>query len=216
MRRGWILPRSGNERRQQLHVLVVDVVDLLDAELADAPAPEERPPPALLVLVVLAASASPPPRPPPSLSKSLIGHLPAEAHRPAPSMSSSSSSRRLPLGLGRLGRQAAAHAALGHRRPCGASCARSATASSSSTRTIMWRMTMSNTRSRRSSSAVIARRAVDDVEDVDALAMAGDLVGQLAAAPVFGFFDGRRRSDRRRPRPAGAARPAPLRWSRAE
>src|SRR5262245_1526184 len=32
----------GHERRQQLHVLVVDVVDLVRAELADLPAPEHR------------------------------------------------------------------------------------------------------------------------------------------------------------------------------
>src|SRR5690606_38927580 len=35
------LAALGNERRQGLHVLVVDVVDLLDAEAADAAAAEE-------------------------------------------------------------------------------------------------------------------------------------------------------------------------------
>src|SRR5690606_10480291 len=63
-----------DERRQQLHVLVVHVVDLLDAELADAPAAEESAAPApLLVLVPVGRSAasaihlahrSPPPRMP--------------------------------------------------------------------------------------------------------------------------------------------------------
>src|SRR5262245_26476800 len=35
------LPALGQERRQQPDVLVVDVIDLLSAELAHAPAPEE-------------------------------------------------------------------------------------------------------------------------------------------------------------------------------
>src|SRR5688572_3967054 len=49
------------KRRQQAHVLVVDVVDLLRAELADAPAPEEataRGLAALAVLLVLVAAAA--------------------------------------------------------------------------------------------------------------------------------------------------------------
>src|SRR5438270_7261762 len=49
-----------NERRQQTHVLVVDVVDLLRAELADAPAPEEaaaRALPLLVLVVFLRAAA---------------------------------------------------------------------------------------------------------------------------------------------------------------
>ena len=36
------LPALGQERRQQADVLVVDVVDLLGAELTDAPAPGEK------------------------------------------------------------------------------------------------------------------------------------------------------------------------------
>ena len=40
MRRGTILPRSAMKRVQQPHVLVVDVVDLLDAEAAHLLAPE--------------------------------------------------------------------------------------------------------------------------------------------------------------------------------
>src|SRR5215218_1309739 len=55
------LAALGNERRQQPHVLVVDVVDLLRAELADA-APAEEPAAraiaALLVLVVLLVAAA--------------------------------------------------------------------------------------------------------------------------------------------------------------
>src|SRR4051812_33318343 len=42
-----------NERRQQPHVLVVDVIDLLRAELADAPAPEEAAARALSLLVLV-------------------------------------------------------------------------------------------------------------------------------------------------------------------
>ena len=44
MRRGNTLARSGHEALQELHVLVVDVVDLVRAELADLPTTEERPP----------------------------------------------------------------------------------------------------------------------------------------------------------------------------
>ena len=40
MRRGVILPRSRNERVQQSDVLVIDVVDLVDAETANLLAPE--------------------------------------------------------------------------------------------------------------------------------------------------------------------------------
>jgi len=56
------LAALGDEWRQQAHVLVVDVVNLVRAELADPPPAEEsaaaRPISALLVLVVLLAAAA--------------------------------------------------------------------------------------------------------------------------------------------------------------
>ena len=56
MRRGRILPRSGTNGREQLDVLVVDVVDLVRAELADLAAPEE-------VALALLLARRPRPRP---------------------------------------------------------------------------------------------------------------------------------------------------------
>src|SRR5207248_3584351 len=41
---GQNLPALGNERAEQLHVLVVDIVDLVRAELADLAAAEQRTP----------------------------------------------------------------------------------------------------------------------------------------------------------------------------
>src|SRR5262245_3572818 len=57
------LAALGNERRQQAHVLVVDVVDLVRAELADAAPAEESAaagtiPLRLVVLLAAAAAAS--------------------------------------------------------------------------------------------------------------------------------------------------------------
>ena len=49
---------------------------------------------------------------------------------------------------------------------------------------------MSNTRRRRSSSAVSAAGPLMTVEHVDALAVAGNLVGQAATSPVLGLLDG--------------------------
>src|SRR5688572_18683135 len=47
------LAALGDEGRQHLDVLVRDVIDLLDAELADAPAPEESAATRALVVLVL-------------------------------------------------------------------------------------------------------------------------------------------------------------------
>src|SRR6185436_19582387 len=46
-----------NERRQEFHVLVADVVDLLDAEHAHAPAAEKRAASALVLVVLLVLAA---------------------------------------------------------------------------------------------------------------------------------------------------------------
>src|SRR6185503_12036018 len=141
-----------NERRQELHVLVADVVDLLDTELAQAaPAEERAASAALLVLLVLAASTAA------AVSTVVKVHHRSPPRKPisGPSTSSSSSCRRLrscSVGSGGNPRRTrrAVMAALRF------VLARSATASSWSTRTIMWRITRSKTRRRRSSSAVIS------------------------------------------------------------
>src|SRR6476660_5925531 len=55
----------GHKGRQELDVLVVDVVDLVRAELADLAAPEHRPPlPLLLLFIFLVAAAAAATRPP--------------------------------------------------------------------------------------------------------------------------------------------------------
>src|SRR5580765_1050345 len=55
------LAALGHERTQQLHVLVVDIVDLVRAELADLPAAEHRPPlPLRFVTGLLVAPAAAP------------------------------------------------------------------------------------------------------------------------------------------------------------
>src|SRR5205085_12375608 len=54
----------GYERAEQLRVFVIDIVDLVRAELADLPAPEHRPPLLLLfvgALLVAAPAAAPSP-----------------------------------------------------------------------------------------------------------------------------------------------------------
>src|SRR4051812_11673603 len=58
------LPALRHERAQQLHVLVIDVVDLVCAELANLAAAEHRPALSLLLvrgLLVAAAAAAPRP-----------------------------------------------------------------------------------------------------------------------------------------------------------
>ena len=200
IRRGWILPRSGNERRQQLHVLVADVVDLLDAELADAPATEERAARRPCPCPCPCRLSRPPPRPP-RIPAVKVAHRspPAKAHAPGRPCHRPLPRRRLRSLLGRLGRQAAPHAARSPSRSCGA-CARAPPrASSSSTRTIMWRMTMSNTRRRRSSSAVIVGRAVDDLRGRTRPRGDGQSRTRAGAGPSSRSFRWCRRSVRRWP-----------------
>src|SRR5262245_1272482 len=71
-----------NERREQLHVAVADVVDLLDAELAHAPAPEERAARAALAPVLVARRAAPAAAPAPILVK-VADHRSPPARKPA-------------------------------------------------------------------------------------------------------------------------------------
>src|SRR5262249_20676019 len=140
-----------NERRQHLDVFVADVVDLLDAEFADAPPPEKCPPPAALFLVVLLGAAA-------SAPAVIVSHRSPLSRNPiSPPVSRSSFSSRLrcssvSVGSGGRPRRSRRATVAALRRVL----ARSATASSSSTRTRRWRMTTSKTRRRRSISAVIA------------------------------------------------------------
>src|SRR3954463_15409579 len=89
------LAALGNERRQQAHVLVVDVVDLLRAELADA-APAEEPAAraslALALVVLLAAAAAP--------ATTFFAHRPSAPSMFMSSASSLSRSPRRSLGCG--------------------------------------------------------------------------------------------------------------------
>ena len=113
-----------NERRQQLHVLVIDVINLLDAELADPTAPEE--PAASPGLVARGATV-------PATGSPAA----AASSNPCPSRSSLASPfaerpfhhalavvvivlAALALGFGRLGRQAATAPAAPLLRTCGA------------------------------------------------------------------------------------------------
>src|SRR5438552_1898610 len=79
------LAALGDERRQHLDVLVADVVDLLDAELADPPAPEKRAPRALVLVVLLGAAAA-------ALLFVVAHRSPLSGRKPISGMSKSSSS----------------------------------------------------------------------------------------------------------------------------
>src|SRR5260221_6111647 len=141
-----------DERGEQTDVFIVDVVDLVRAELADTPAPEEAAAGALplLVLVVLLRAAAP------AATTTFAAHRCPSASRPITPSSWSSLSRspRRSDACGSGGRPRAvrrrAWVALRSLR------SRSATRRSSSTRTVRCRMIVSVTRRRRSISFIIS------------------------------------------------------------
>src|SRR5262247_4487046 len=138
-----------HEGPQELHVLVIDVVDLVRAELADLPPAEHRPALALLLvarfLVALLAAAA--------AARSSLSECHGYASIPSKrsSVSSSVSMCERPSPGCRCG----GRPRLTRRRSDSLwrfVRVRSMTRFSSSTRTIMWRITWSITLSRRSSS----------------------------------------------------------------
>src|SRR5947209_8740351 len=145
------LAALGHERPDQLHVLVVDVVDLVRAELADLATTEERAALSLFLvsrLLVAAAAAATAARA--SLS---------EWHRytSTPSNRSSSISSASLCWRPSPGCRWGGRPRFTRRRSDSVRrlvCVRSTTFFSSSTRTIMWRITWSITLSRRSSSFI--------------------------------------------------------------
>ena len=146
-----------HEGPQQLDVLVVDVVDLVRAELADLPAPEQRAP-----LVVLPCRRRVRRGLPMSVLVRLSGRLPLQRLLQMPCLDLRRRSRFASVvvicaaGLRRGCRSGGRPRAT--RRRCESSLrrvrARSMTRFSSSTRTVRWRMTWSLTRSRRSISFI--------------------------------------------------------------
>src|SRR5262245_1584097 len=68
-----------DERPEQLHVLVVDVVDLVRAELADFSTPEQRPPLPLLPIAALLVAAAAATAPATSLSEWHLGLHPVKS-----------------------------------------------------------------------------------------------------------------------------------------
>ena len=144
MRRGRTLPRSGTKARDQLDVFVVDIVDLVRAELADLAAPKE----VALAFLLLAGRAAaarvwrlfclpsgrrPPPPAPPNMELTTSPPQPPRRKPRAPFFPGASP---LPLVLRRP------------QRPL----LRSALRRSSSTRTVRKRKMPSVTRMRRSTS----------------------------------------------------------------
>src|SRR5687768_7503641 len=138
----------GDEPGQELHVLVVDVVDLVRAELADLATPEEVTLPLVLVARPALAAARPAPPAGATGAPSAAARTSAaatEAHR---GTSSESGTEGMEPGRGVTGPRAFLFSSSAARR----ARRRSAFFSSSSTRTVMNLTTPSVTRMRRSTS----------------------------------------------------------------
>src|SRR4029079_4204840 len=139
----------GHERHQELHILVVDVVDLVRAELADLAPPEHRP--ALPVLALLGGTAGF--RAPSAETLPAVHRISSPPPMSKRSSRSSSGSPRWPSPGWRSGgnpRATRRRRAVCVRR----SRVRATTACSSSTRTTRWRMMRSVTLRRRSISFI--------------------------------------------------------------